>query len=129
MFKKNIDPHKYSGPIEDLEKGTTKSKKPGVSLIIGLILVLLGGGVLFLIYAIEAGEIDFERDIWAYVTTIPFWLIILIPFAFRKKLKTMKSIKGSKTTAEQKRIIAFVVAGIILTSALAFGVAIFAVSR
>lgn len=100
-----IDPHKYPGPLEDLEKkqipnksneGATEPNK-----LVGIIVALfvLGLGALFYILFITNADLgDIEE--WGFISAIPFWLIFIIPF-FGKK----KDIKKDARTQAMKIIL------------------------
>ena len=88
-----IDPHRYPGPLEELEKNQGVYKKDNtrvkIAIIAGLIALAVGGLVTYLVYSGEDIESLIEDLVeeGGVFSLIPFWLIIFIPFMFAKKKK------------------------------------------
>lgn len=96
-----IDPHKYPGPLEELEKqqnqgGSDKSKKIAIAAALGLLVV--GGLVMFLLASGEKIDIEELVEEGGIFSVVPFWFIIFIPFIFKKKKKTTNENNQVKIT-------------------------------
>lgn len=117
-----IDPHKYAGPLEDLEK----KKKPQqnnngrIVIIIALVLLALGGVIAFYVYSTVGEDGGGNGD--SAMPAIPFiliWVAVFVP------IFAVKTKKKGPLSAEKKRILVFVIAGIVLLLALTAGLLAF----
>lgn len=113
-----IDPHKYSGPLEDLEK-QKRGSSVRIPLITAVIVLIAGIGVFFLVREAEGGFIGSDVS---FIPFIAIWPAIIIPIIASQKKKNQQ---GAPMNADQKRIVAFVIAGIALVIAMAVGLFVF----
>ncbi len=108
-----IDPHKYPGSLEELEKrnrlkGNNNGKdnsRTKIIIFIGLAL-LIAGGLIAGYFAYKEGSIDkdFFDNPENFVSFIPFWIAIFIPLIITKKKKS----EGE--TPNKKRVLLILVA-------------------
>lgn len=98
-----IDPHKYQGPLEDLEKKSGGNYSGRTAMIVAVLILLTGAGILFFIYGFA--EFEGNESVESFAPLIPIWFAVFIPIiAIGKKNKRA-------ATANQKKIIAFMVLG------------------
>jgi len=104
-----IDPHKYPGPLEELEKHQGKSSGSQKSVKIGLIAAIIGlifAGLAAFIISSDIGFDEFIEEGGAAIAVFPFWLFIFIPLFFSKK--------KSKTSQNKTQISIALVAGLLI---------------
>lgn len=122
MKEYKVDPHNYSGPLEQLEKKTPTSNNKGtkIAVFIALITLAMGG---FVFYTLYDGNGPSEIDTDSLFPLIPVWVAIFVPFIAIKNQKKKQISK--KMSSDLKRTMIFLVAGTALLIILAFGVLIF----
>ncbi|MFC1647739.1 hypothetical protein ACFL10_01965 [Patescibacteria group bacterium] len=111
---KEIDPHKYSGPIEDLEKHQRMNPKQNNSLrrtmmiSIGVaVLLLIGGIVAYMSYSGGNPIESIEDDATVLLPFIPVWFAIFIPLIIGSKKKK------NKLSQNRRILVIFLVMGML----------------
>jgi len=94
MNPKEIDPHTYPGPLEELEKHKQNtSNKPGnqrkatIFVIAMSVMLMVGALVAYLVYSEGGFEGAIDEDPTAFIPFIPVWIAIFVPFMVAKKNK------------------------------------------
>lgn len=120
MVNQQIDPHKYPGPLEELEKESRlNGQKPEQNktitiVVIAIVLLILGAGIA-VYFAFQEGSIDRDivEDPESFFPFIPIWIAVFIPLIAAKKKK-----KGVKIQNEKRVLIVLLALG--AASAIAF---------
>ncbi|MFC1655443.1 hypothetical protein ACFL3C_01110 [Patescibacteria group bacterium] len=123
----NIDPHRYSGPLEDIEKKKPTGKNFKIKIIIGILVFTLGVGIMvYMIFGDKPGFDGIGSDT-SFIPFIAIWPALIIPIIASQKKKKLNQA-GQKMNADQKRVIVFLAAGGALFVILGVGVMLYVAS-